>query len=115
VRPTEEEILKSVEDVVDPEVQASIVEMNLIDEVDIGSDHTVRIKFHLTTPFCPAEFALSIAMSVKERVSSIPGVNRVIVEVKDHFMATEINAAVNGADWLSRQENDGEEKRREEN
>ncbi len=94
---TEEDVLRSIEDVVDPEVQVGIVEMNLVDEVDISSDNDVRIRFHLTTPICPAQFAFAIALQIKDRVSALPGVKKVVVEVKDHFLAKEINEAVNGA------------------
>lgn len=90
--------MKSIEDVVDPEVQVGIVEMNLVDEVDISSENDVKIKFHLTTPFCPAQFAYAIALQIKDRVSALPGVKKVVVEVRDHFLAKEINDAVNGGD-----------------
>mgnify|MGYP001626398266 CR=1 FL=1 len=93
---TEEDVLKSVEDVVDPEIQVGIIEMNLVDEVDISSDNDIKIRFHLTTPFCPAQFAYAIALQIKDRVSALPGVKKVVVEVKDHFLAKEINDAVNG-------------------
>ncbi|MDP7975642.1 MAG: metal-sulfur cluster assembly factor [Thermoprotei archaeon] len=80
----------------DPEVQVGIVEMNLVDEVDISSDNEVKVRFHLTTPFCPAQFAYAIALQIKDKVSALPGVKKVVVEVKDHFLAKEINDAVNG-------------------
>ncbi|MGC8631585.1 MAG: metal-sulfur cluster assembly factor [Thermoprotei archaeon] len=102
---TEEEVLKSIEDVVDPEVQASIVEMNLVDEINVGTDGRVNVKFHLTTPFCPAQFAYSIALDIKDRVSAIPDVKKVTVVVKDHFLSDEINAAVNGPDWKPEETN----------
>jgi len=45
--------------IVDPEINTSIVELELIDEVDInGSD--VKVDLHLTSPFCPAVFGFKI-------------------------------------------------------
>jgi len=41
--------------IVDPEINVSITELELIDEVDI-QDSGVNIDLHLTSPFCPAVF-----------------------------------------------------------
>jgi len=45
--------------IVDPEINVSITELELIDEVDI-QDNGVKIDLHLTSPFCPAVFGFKI-------------------------------------------------------
>ncbi|MGC8615128.1 MAG: metal-sulfur cluster assembly factor [Thermoprotei archaeon] len=96
---TQEEILKSIEDVVDPETQITISEMQLVDEVRVSDDGSVKIKMHMTTPLCPAQYAYSIALDVKDRVSALKDVKKVTVVITNHYLSPEINQAVNGPDW----------------
>ncbi|MDP7976558.1 MAG: metal-sulfur cluster assembly factor [Thermoprotei archaeon] len=96
---TEDEILKSIEDVVDPETQITISEMQLVDEVKLSDDGAVKIKMHMTTPLCPAQYAYSIALDVKDRVSALKDVKKVTVVITNHYLSPEINQAVNGPDW----------------
>ena len=48
-------IFDELSKIVDPEINTSIVELELIDEVDIN-DSNVKVDLHLTSPFCPAVF-----------------------------------------------------------
>ncbi len=50
---TEESVLESIRQIIDPEIGINIVDMGLIYEVDIN-DTTVDIKMTLTSPGCPA-------------------------------------------------------------
>lgn len=93
---TRESVLEALKEVQDPEVRLSILALNLLDEVDIANGQ-VTVRFHLTTPFCPAAFASSIADDIKGRVSQLPGVAGVSVELLRHYSAEEINRRVNGA------------------
>jgi len=97
---TQDDVVKAIEDVVDPETGITISEMNLIDDVIIGEDGHVKVKLHMTTPLCPAQYAYSIALDVKDRVSSMPDVKKVTVVVRKHYLSPEINKAVNGPDWV---------------
>jgi len=96
---TEEEVLKAIEDVVDPETQITVMEMNLIDGIELKPDGIVKVKFHATTPLCPPQYAYSMALDMKDRISSIEGVKKVAVVLIDHYLSPEINQAVNGPDW----------------
>ena len=88
-------VLETLNQVRDPEVGLSIVGLNLVDEVIVANGQ-VKVRFHLTTPFCPAKFAASIAEDIKCRVSRIPGVTSVEAELLRHYSAGEINERVNG-------------------
>jgi metal-sulfur cluster biosynthetic enzyme len=89
------EIVKQLQQVVDPEIGVSIVELDLVDDIVInGGD--VGITFHFTAPFCPPMFALEMAEDIKRHVYSIPGVTNVKLTMSGHFMADEISKRVNG-------------------
>jgi len=87
-------ILDALTPIVDPEINVSIMELQLIDNVDI-QDGIVKVDLHLTSPFCPAVFGFKIAQDVHDNIGKIEGVKKVIVNVSNHFMAEAINKQVN--------------------
>ncbi len=87
---TENQILQELSKVLDPEIGVPITELKLVDEVKIRNS-TIKVKFHLTSPFCPPAFALMIGKEIKERISKIEGVSQVYVEVTSHIMAELLN------------------------
>ncbi len=80
--------------IVDPEIGVSIMELELVDNVDIKSGK-VNIDLHLTSPFCPAVFGFKIAQDVRDNVYKVQGIEGVKVNVSNHFMADAINKQVN--------------------
>jgi metal-sulfur cluster biosynthetic enzyme len=80
--------------IVDPEINVSIIELQLIDSIEIDNGN-IKVDLHLTSPFCPAVFGFKIAQDIKNNLSKIEGVNKVIVNVTNHFMAEAINKQVN--------------------
>ena len=82
--------------IVDPEINVSITELELIDEVDI-QDSGVKIDLHLTSPFCPAVFGFKICQVVHDNLLKIDGIDDVKVNVSNHFMAEQINNQVNNS------------------
>jgi len=82
--------------IVDPEINVSITELELIDEVDI-QDNGVKIDLHLTSPFCPAVFGFIICQDVHDNLLKIDGIDDVKVNVSNHFMAEQINNQVNNS------------------
>jgi metal-sulfur cluster biosynthetic enzyme len=93
--PTHEDVMAALERVQDPEVRVSILALNMLDEIDIAGGH-VTVRFHLTTPFCPAEFATAIAEDIKSEVAQLPGVEGVEVDLLRHYSSGLINHRVNG-------------------
>ncbi len=88
------QIFDELTKVVDPEINVSIMESELVDNVDIiGTE--VKIDLHLTSPFCPAIFGFKIAQDVHDNVLKIDGIDDVKVNVSNHFMAEAINNQVN--------------------
>ena len=82
--------------IVDPEINTSITELELIDEVDIQGDK-VKVDLHLTSPFCPAVFGFKICQDVHDNLLKIDGIDDVKVNVSNHFMAEQINNQVNNS------------------
>lgn len=80
----------------DPEIDTSITDLELIDEVDIA-DESVKVDLHLTSPFCPAVFGFKICQDIHDNLLMIDGVDDVKVNVSNHFMAEQINNQVNNS------------------
>ena len=89
-------IFDELSKIVDPEINTTITELELIDEVDIA-DESVKIDLHLTSPFCPAVFGFKICQDIHDNLLSIDGIDDVKVNVSNHFMAEQINNQVNNS------------------
>jgi len=87
-------IFDALTPIVDPEINVSIMELQLVDNVDI-QDGNVKIDLHLTSPFCPAVFGFKIAQDVRDNIKKIEGIKKVTINVSNHFMAEAINKQVN--------------------
>lgn len=74
---TEEMVMDSLKDVMDPELNHSIVKLGFIREVDIDNDY-VHLDIQLTSPHCPR--ADEIVTSIRDAVKKIDGINTVDVE-----------------------------------
>lgn len=75
----EEDIVTMLKTVYDPEIPIDIYNLGLIYGVDIDDDNNVTITMTLTAPNCPA--ADFIVEDVRFKVSSVAGVNNVIIEL----------------------------------
>lgn len=75
----EEEIIKTLKTVYDPEIPVDIFELGLIYEITINDDETVKILMTLTTPNCPS--AEEIPREVEEKVGNIEAVKEAKVEI----------------------------------
>ena len=67
-------IFDELSQIVDPEINTTITELELIDEVDID-DSNVKVDLHLTSPFCPAVFGFKIAQDIHDNLLSIDGIS----------------------------------------
>lgn len=75
----EEEIVKMLKTVYDPEIPVNIYDLGLIYGVDIDDANNVTITMTLTAPACPA--ADFIMEDVKMKIESIPTINNVEVTI----------------------------------
>ncbi len=89
-------IFEELTKIVDPEINVSIMELELIDNIDINGS-SVKVDLHLTSPFCPAIFGFKIAQDVHDNLLKIDGIDDVKLNVSNHFMAEAINNQVNAS------------------
>ncbi len=73
--PTHDEILKSLEAVIDPELRRSIVELGMVRSIDSREGGAVDVTVSLTTAGCPIRNHFQDA--VVKAVGALPGVTRV--------------------------------------
>jgi metal-sulfur cluster biosynthetic enzyme len=79
----------------DPEVRTTLADLGLLDEVEVDEGGRVTVRFHLTSPLCPARFAGQIGQEIRRRVARLPGVVSVEVVLGDHFMAQALHQLIN--------------------
>jgi len=91
---TKKQVMRQLQNVIDPEIGVPITEMKLIDGIEIKNGDVI-VEFHLSMPFCPPFFAMQIAKGVREEVAKLKGVKRVRIKLTKHYMAEEINKKIN--------------------
>ena len=75
--PTDEQILKALEVVIDPELRKSIVELGMVRSIELADDGKVAVIVSLTTAGCPIRSHFETA--VAEAVGTLDGVTGVSV------------------------------------
>jgi len=75
---TEDKVMESLKEVIDPELGLNIVDLGLIYDVRIGGDK-VAVKMTLTAPGCPLHETIS--GWVRSKLEGLKGVNDAKVEV----------------------------------
>ena len=76
---TEDAIHKALSKVQDPEIHRSITELDMVKEVHVAADGTVKVAIFLTVAGCPMKDRLT--NDIKSEVSTIAGVSAVEVEL----------------------------------
>lgn len=74
-----DKIIEALKQVYDPEIPVNIYDIGLIYEINISDDGKVHVLMTLTTPNCPV--AESLPEEVKQRVSTVDGVEEVDLEL----------------------------------
>ena len=74
--PTHDEILKSLESVIDPELRRNIVELGMVRSINQRDGGQVDVMVSLTTPGCPirSHFQTGVANAVRA-LDGVTGVN----------------------------------------
>lgn len=79
----------------DPELDESVVDLGYVETVRVDGDH-VHVTFRLPTAWCSPAFAWMMATGIRDEVGSLPRVDAVTVDLRDHMHADEITDGVNG-------------------
>ncbi|MFN2292592.1 MAG: metal-sulfur cluster assembly factor [Anaerolineae bacterium] len=87
----ERAVTERLRTVIDPETGADVVRMRLIEDLNVDpATGKVSYKFHPSSPLCP--LAVSLALSIRQAVGTVPGVNEQAIEVVGYVGADELNA-----------------------
>jgi len=71
----EDEVIKVLKNIYDPEIPVNIYDLGLIYEIDADEDDNVKIRMTLTAPNCP--MADDIINEVRQKVEAVEGVKEV--------------------------------------
>jgi metal-sulfur cluster biosynthetic enzyme len=77
-QPSDEEIIESLKQVVDPELGINIIDLGLVYRIDIDDDGLTQVFMTLTTPGCPA--GPQIKHEVVDSLSAVDGIGDVKVQ-----------------------------------
>src|SRR5258708_39285109 len=87
-------LLKRLEQVLDPELDESILDLGFVRSLQLCSGHA-NVALRLPTSWCAVNFAYLMAEDVRCALLGVEGIRRVTVRLGDHCAAEEIEAAVN--------------------
>ena len=76
---TEDAVWTALEEVIDPELGANIVDLGLVYDLSVGEKGETKIEMTLTIPECP--LADEIVKRVNDAASAVPGVSGVEVSL----------------------------------
>ena len=75
----EENVVKMLKTVYDPEIPVNVYDLGLIYKIDVTDDFTVNLDMTLTAPNCPAgDF---ITEDIRQKVGSVDGVRKVNINI----------------------------------
>ena len=89
-----QEVWSALGTVTDPEIDESVTSLNFVTSVQIQPGNEVRIEFRLPTYWCAPNFAFLMASDMRDAVTELPWVEKVTVELLDHFSADLINRGI---------------------
>lgn len=75
----EDIIITAIKTIYDPEIPVDIYELGLIYDINIDTDHHVKVSMTLTSPSCPV--AESLPVEVEDKIKAIEFVNGAKVEI----------------------------------
>ena len=100
--PTEDDVRGMLAGVIDPELHASIVELDMVDTVTVSDAGVVRVRVALTTAGCPLRG--QIQADVASKIRGLNGVTDVIVDYGE-MTPEQKTAAMQRARWNARRAN----------
>ena len=86
-------IYERLQSVIDPETNADVIRMRLVDNLVVDSTGHVSYTFRPSSPFCP--IAVFLAQQIKHAVAQVPGVTNQRITVRDYVAAEELTNLIN--------------------
>lgn len=91
--PQRHAILERLEDVLDPELDESVLKLGFIEEITLIDGQAV-VDLHLPTGWCAANFAYMMAEDVRHALLGVDGIESVALKLNKHFDAQRIEASI---------------------
>ncbi|MGC9269989.1 metal-sulfur cluster assembly factor [Acidiphilium sp.] len=88
------EVRAALDQVTDPELDESVVELGFVTGIEIDGDGAVRVGFRLPTYWCAANFSYLMAADMRDAVRALPWVNTVAVTLDEHMFIDAINDGI---------------------
>ena len=86
-------ILERLRKVIDPETNADVIRMRLVENLQVEPAGIVSYTFRPSSPFCP--IAVYLAMQIKGAVAEVPGVKTQKIKVSGYVAAEELTELIN--------------------
>jgi len=86
-------IYERLQSVIDPETNADVIRMRLVDNLVVDPAGRVSYTFRPSSPFCP--IAVFLAQQIKQAVAQVPGVKTQTITVCDYIAAEELTNLIN--------------------
>jgi metal-sulfur cluster biosynthetic enzyme len=93
VTPTAD-VLSALGTVRDPELDEPVTTLGFVASCQVSTDGVAEVHLRLPTYFCAPNFAFLMVADAHDAVSGVPGVNRAVIVLDDHFASDAINAGV---------------------
>jgi metal-sulfur cluster biosynthetic enzyme len=91
--PARDDVLHALDDVRDPELDEAVTTLGFVASCEV-SGSTAEVHLRLPTYFCAPNFAFLMVADAYDAVRAVPGVDRAVIALDDHFAADTINAGV---------------------
>ncbi|HQT68192.1 MAG: hypothetical protein B7Z78_06095 [Rhodospirillales bacterium 20-60-12] len=89
-----DEVRAALDQVTDPELDESVVELGFVTAIDITDDGAVAIGFRLPTYWCAANFSYLMAADMRDAAAALPFVTKISVTLDDHMFVDAINDGI---------------------
>jgi metal-sulfur cluster biosynthetic enzyme len=86
-------VIESLRGVIDPETNADVIRMRLIQDLTVDNQGKVSYTFRPSSPLCP--IAVYLVQQIKFAVSQVPGVSDQQIRVIDYIAAEELTELIN--------------------
>ncbi|MBO0846136.1 MAG: iron-sulfur cluster assembly protein [Nocardioides sp.] len=93
VRPARSDVLRALDAVRDPELDEAVTSLGFVASYDVAGS-TAEVHLRLPTYFCAPNFAFLMVADAYDAVSAVPGVERAVIVLDDHFASDDINTGV---------------------
>ena len=86
-------ITNRLRQVIDPETNADVIRMRLVEDLIVNTRGQVSYTFRPSSPLCP--IAVFLAQQIKQAVTEVPGVTGQQIKVTGYVAAEELTTLIN--------------------